>query len=242
MQVASSDDLALLAATLHRLNVDFPTAAVMFAGTGLPHTPAVLRSAGVTHPDRLFMLEELPAALSWADATFAVVEPARRSGVAWHPDATAAVVAASGGYPAHLQLIAHRAWQYSPGPRIEPSDVDAAISQAQADIARRSLGPRWEAMPARQMEYLAALSVAGGRAMSNAVARSLGRSVTEVSSLRDDLIREGDIYSPQRGWVALTVPTFANFILARYDEAREQTDAAMLTLQQIQHNLSTPKP
>ena len=48
MQVASPADLALLAATLHRLNVDHPSSAVVFAGTGLPHTPEALRSAGVT--------------------------------------------------------------------------------------------------------------------------------------------------------------------------------------------------
>lgn len=43
LQVASGPDLALLAATLHRLDVDHTSAAVLFAGTGLPFTPNVLR-------------------------------------------------------------------------------------------------------------------------------------------------------------------------------------------------------
>lgn len=144
MQVASAGDLALLAATLHRLNVDHPQAAVVFAGTGLPHTPAVLRTSGVTHPDRLFVLEELPIALSDLDSTFAVVEPARRVGVAWHPDAAAAVVAASNGYPAHLQLFAHEAWTSAAGPQsIEVADIEVALPRALAEISRRTLGPRW---------------------------------------------------------------------------------------------------
>lgn len=61
MQVTSAADLALLAATLHRLNVDHPAAPVVFAGTGLPHVPSVLRSAGVTHPDRLFVRRIFPS-------------------------------------------------------------------------------------------------------------------------------------------------------------------------------------
>lgn len=83
MQEASASDLALLAATLHLLTVDHRDAAVLFAGTGLPHTPDALRLARVTHPDRLFLLEELPVSLAREDALFEVVEPARRLGVRW---------------------------------------------------------------------------------------------------------------------------------------------------------------
>ena len=39
---------ALLAAALQRLNADYPQATVLFAGSGLPHMPEVLRAAGVT--------------------------------------------------------------------------------------------------------------------------------------------------------------------------------------------------
>ena len=82
-----AEALASLAATLHRLNVDHPKASVMFAGTGLPHVPEVLRTAGVTHPDRLFLVEHLSVTLAERDAVYAVVEPARRVGVLWQPEA-----------------------------------------------------------------------------------------------------------------------------------------------------------
>lgn len=237
MQVAAPGDLALLAATLHRLNVDHPSAAVLFAGTGLPHTPGALKAAGVTHPDRLFVLEQLPVALEPADATYAVVEPARRVGVGWHPQAAAAVVTASNGYPAHLQLFAHAAWTQAPGPHtIEPEDVQRALPQAEDEISRRTLGPRWEAMPDRQMEYLAALALHGGRAASSAIAHTLGRSLQELSSVRDDLIREGDIYSPQRGHVALAVPIFGPFILRHYEQARTHAEIELLSLQAMRRN------
>lgn len=100
-------------------------------------------------------------------------------------------------------------------------------------------------MPDRQMEYLAALALNGGRAASNAIARSLDRTLPELSSLRDDLIREGDIYSPQRGYVALTMPIFSSFVLARYEHARTVAEIDLLSLEQMRRNrdhTATPRP
>lgn len=156
LQVASGPDLALLAATLHRLNVDHPSPAVLFAGTGLPSTPNVLLKAGVTHPDRLFVLESIPLTLEYDDARYAVVEPARQAGVAWTPEAAAAVVEASNGYPAHLQLFAHAIWTAAAGPvQIAVADVEAALPQIADMLERRTLGlagtgsatDRWSSWP-----------------------------------------------------------------------------------------------
>jgi len=237
VQVASHSDLALLAATLQRLNVDHPRSAVVFAGTGLPHTPEVLRAAGVTHPDRLFLLEQLSVALTGADAAYAIIEPARRIGVSWHPDAAAAVVKASGGYPAHLQQFAHTVWTTAPGPStITTGDVTRALPRIEADLDRRTLGPRWDRMAERQMEYLAALAVHGGRATTNVIAATLDRTAQELSWIRQDLIREGDIYAPQRGHVTLAVPIFAPYVLAHYERARATADTALLSLTDLLRN------
>ena len=71
------------------------------------------------------------------DARYAVVEPARRAGVAWTPEAAIAVVEASNGYPAHLQLFAHTIWTTAPGPdQITAADVEAALPQI-ADLLER---------------------------------------------------------------------------------------------------------
>lgn len=168
LQVASNADLALLAATLHRLNVDYPASAVVFAGTGLPHTSEVLRTAGVTHPDRLFLLEQLSVSLTDPDAAYAIIEPARRVGVSWEPDAAAAIVRASNGDPAHLQQFAHTVWRTAAGPdTITIDDVRRALPLVEADLNHRTLGPRWERMTDRQMEYLTALALHGGRAVTS---------------------------------------------------------------------------
>lgn len=243
MQEASASDLALLAATLHRLTVDHRTAAVLFAGTGLPHTPDVLRVARVTHPDRLFLLEELPVALAREDALFAVVEPARRLGVRWDPQAAAEVVDASNGYPAHVQMFAHEAWLAAAGPGlISLDEARAGLAQAHDDLARRTLGPRWRAMPDRQMEYIVALALHGGSSTTGRIARTLGRSVQELSKVRDALIREGDLYSVQRGHIALAVPIFGSYALAEYESARADAVVELLGLDQMRRNAGGSGP
>ena len=142
MQAASGADLALVAATLHRLNVDHPAAVVLFAGTGLPFTAESLRKAGVTHPDRLFILQDIPLTLDAADARYAVIEPAREAGVAWEPEAADRLVDLSNGYPAHLQLFADAAWAAAPGPNtITLDDVRSSLPTVGAQLERRTLGP-----------------------------------------------------------------------------------------------------
>lgn len=231
MQVARPNDLALLAATLHRLNVDHPQAVVIFAGSGLPHTSETLRKAGVTHPDRLFAEEHIPLTLSKEDAAYAVVAPAQHEGVTWHPQAVDAVVSASNGYPAHLQLMAHTIWGEAPGPdRIEPADAQRALPLAAAQIARRTLGPRWDRMPDRQREYMAALATAGGNATARELEVILGRAQKQSSRVRETLIEEGDIYAPRRGHVHMTVPLFARYILTEYETGRLESSEADILL------------
>jgi hypothetical protein len=73
------------------------------------------------------------------------------------------------------------------------------------------------------------------------VARTLGRSLQELSSVRQDLLREGDIYSPQRGHVALAVPLFASFILAHYEHARDDAETNLLSLPAMHGNRGRPR-
>lgn len=238
MQVASAADLALLAAVLHRLNVNHPLAAVVFAGTGLPHTAQVLRAAGVTHPDRLFVVEPIPLALAHEDARYAVIEPARRAGVLWEPAAADRVVAVSNGYPAHLQLFADAAWRAAPGPgQVTLADVEVSVPMAASQLERRTLGPRWDRISDRQMEFMAALALLGGQATSAQLALALGREQRELSWIREELIAEGDVYSPKRGQLNMAVPLFRDYVLSRYETLRGEADTHLLALEQMSANL-----
>lgn len=237
MQVASATDLALLAAALHRLNVEHPKATVLFAGTGLAFTPDVLRKAGVTHPDRLFMLESIPLTLQYNDARYALVEPAQQAGVGWTHEAVDAVVRASNGYPAHLQLFADMIWIEAAGPaHITLADVESAFPKIAAQLERRTLGPRWDRITDREMEFLAALALHRGQASTATLAVTLGRTQQELSWLRRELMAEGDVYSPKRGHLAMSLPVFNRFILSRYEDARPDASTRLLSLQEMLAN------
>jgi AAA ATPase domain len=145
MQVAAPADLALLAAALQRLNADHPGAGVLFAGSGLPHMPEVLRRAQVTHPDRLFDIRQVPLTLSSADARYALIEPAQRlRQVHWEPEAAGLIVDATNGYPAHLQLFADHAWRAADpdADTITVTDAQHALRSAAEELEERTLGPR----------------------------------------------------------------------------------------------------
>lgn len=87
LQVAAAKGPAATGGQADRHNVEHPQAAVTFPGTGLPHVPTVQRAAGVTHPDRLFLIEELAPTLEPTEALDAIIEPARQTRVALDSDA-----------------------------------------------------------------------------------------------------------------------------------------------------------
>jgi hypothetical protein len=152
-------------------------------------------------------------------------------------------VVASNGYPAHLQVFAHAAWLAAAGPdTITSVDVETAIPRAAGQIERRTLGPRWDRMADRQMEFLAALAVNGGRASSSELALTLGRTQKDLSWIREVLIEEGDVYAPKRGQLALAVPLFGPYVLAHYEQARAEASTPLLSLSQMRHHLGLPAP
>ena len=50
---------------------------------------------------------------------------------------------------------------------------------------------------------------------TGAVAAHLGKPAGNLSVARDQLLKKGLIYSPDRGLVSFTVPRFGEFILGR---------------------------
>jgi len=221
LQVAADDDLSFLAVVLQRLNVDYPAARVAFVATALPHVYNVLAAAGVTHADRLFPGERIPIALPTHEATSAIVTPALQAGVVWDPTAAAAIVEASNGYPAHLQLMASHTWENAAEgtSTLIASDAQAGIRSALASIEVSHFAEIWGTLPIAQRRYLHALADLGGEARTAELVDALGvRSATDLSYLREELLRKGVIHSPRYGLVALTTPAMAGYITARAAE------------------------
>lgn len=221
LQVVSSEDVALLSATLHRLNVEHPEAAVAFCGTGLPHTMSHLRKAGVTHPERLYTETRVDTRLSEEAARAAIRVPAQAQGVTWQASAIDGVVELANRYPAHLQMFADEAWAQAVGPdQITEQDLRLAAPVVLDRLEQQAYGPRWDEMPDREREYLVAVSVAAsehGYATSEQVEAALERPAKASSEPRDALIQAGDLYSPRRGHIALTTPLLGKFAQNSYD-------------------------
>lgn len=240
LQVAAPADIAVTAAALHRLNVDHPDAPVVMIATGLPSVPKALRDAGVTHPDRLFNVITLPGHLTGDAAGAALIEPAAAHGVLWEPEALAAIIEVTGGYPAHLQLFAHHTWVAAPGPnRIRLKDAHEGIRRGANEVERRSFGPHWNELPPREQEFITAVAVAGGQAPIRVIATALGRTTKDLSDLRDTLIKKGDIYSPARALIALSTPLFADYAVAHYEETRTDASIALVALDDLKASLGS---
>ena len=73
--------------------------------------------------------------------------------------------------------------------------MQRAIPSAAEQIGLRALGPRWERMPDRQMEYLAALAVNGGATTSRELATTLGRAQQASITVRQDSARPDSMLS-----------------------------------------------
>ena len=217
IQVADPADLALLAAVLQQASIHHPDSPLLFAGSGLPHTFAALKAAGVTHPDRLFRVETLPVALEEQDAKLALVAPAKSRGVYWEPAALDRALEFTQGYPAHLQLLAAEAWKRAPGPeQLTLDDVEAAIPTVAQRLETATLEPRWDELSDRAREYLMAVALTGPEARTAEVAAVLDRAQKQLSVVRAELIREGDLVAIRHGRIQFASPLFAQYVRARY--------------------------
>jgi hypothetical protein len=116
------------------------------------------------------------------------------------------------------------------------ADARAGEASAENRLSRQSLSPRLSDLSGRKLEYLTAIAVNGGRAATGALAATLGRTPQDLSWLRDELIRDGDVYGPTRGYVALSVPVFGRFLLANYEAARELSDTQLLPIEEMAVN------
>lgn len=214
MQDLPNDDLAAICGASHEASQrDLPVAVV---GAGLPSLPAVLTEAK-TYAERLFTYRRVGALVD-VDAASALTVPAAREQVFWSEEAVEVTVEAAAGYPYFLQVYGADIWNHAPGSPITVADARTGVAIAQRDLDTGLYGSRWDRATPGERRYLMTLSQVGGDrgAASGHVADALGRRQRDLSQVRDQLIRKGLLYAPERGRVAFTVPGMAAFIL-RHD-------------------------
>jgi hypothetical protein len=210
MQDLDGAELAAVAAASHEAGQRGLPFVVVAAG--LPSLPVALTEAK-SYAERLFEYRRI-GPLDGEAAQAALVVPAAAQGVDWTPEAVDRVRGVSAGYPYFLQVFAKETWDFAGASPIDDDDAGVGIEAGTADLDVGFYGTRWERATAAQRTYLRAVAETNGdRPASTAdVARRLGRRPSDLSVARDQLIKKGLLFAPDRGTIAFTVPGMADYI------------------------------
>ena len=212
LQEASVDDLAALNVALHNLGQDSFPVPVVFVGAGLPSLPAVLADA-TSYAERLYDYRQI-GLLDEVATVSALTVPAGARGVKWEQPALEAAVNATRGYPYFIQACGSHVWTARATDIITLDDATIGIASARREIDQGLYQSRWERATPAQRAFMAAMALDGEApaSMADLVSRLHKRRTTDLSVNRHKLILNGLIYTPERGFVAFTVPGMANFI------------------------------
>lgn len=151
--------------------------------------------------------------LDAAAATAALCLPAEREGVAITPGAIADILRQTEGYPYFLQEWGKHSWNVADASPIEADDALRATDEALADLDASFFRVRFERLSPSEKTYMRAMADLGpGPHRSGEIAERMGRKVTTVAPIRNDLIAKGMLFSPGHGETAFTVPLFDGFM------------------------------
>lgn len=209
MQDLELTELAAAASAAHETSQrDLP---FVLIGAGLPGLPVALTEAK-SYSERLFEYLSIGSLDSTAAST-ALIRPAEARGVRWSERATRLVLDSSGGYPYFLQVYGKSSWDYAESSPIDFKDAGVGIEAGHKELDVGFYGSRWERATPGQKTYLRAVAKDGdGPSLSSEVAKRLRRRSSDVSVARDQLIKKGLIYAPDRGSIAFTAPGMADYI------------------------------
>jgi hypothetical protein len=213
LQEATAEELTAVNTAVHQLGQAAEPLPVSFVGAGLPSLPAQLADA-TSYAERLY--DYRPIGLLGPEAARnALVKPSEGLGVEWTTEALDAALALASGYPYFLQAVGKHVWDAARRSPITPEDVQVGGELARSEVDEGLYRSRWERATPAQRELLRALGEVGGEApatMSDLVAATGKRRVSDLSVARNELIKKGLVYAPERGLLAFTVPGMSEFI------------------------------
>ena len=209
LQYVEEEQLAILISALHRCaRQQLP---ITLIGAGLPQLRGRMGKAK-SYAERLF---EFPVvgALDKESATVAIVRPAEAEDVKIAADAVAEIIQRTKGYPYFLQEWSKHAWDCAENSPITFSDVDKASVVAVAALDDSFFRVRFDRLTPSEKKYLRAMADLGpGPHRSGDIAERLGRHVRNVAPVRNNLIKNGMIWSPNHGDTGFTAPLFDQFM------------------------------
>lgn len=210
VQYLSKEDLGALIVAVHRANQeDLP---IIFFGVGLPQVAGIMGNTK-SYAERLFLFVQVDH-LDKAAAFDAIRLPVEKEGESITDAGLEAIFAHTQGYPYFLQEWGFHAWKVAQASPIDVPDIDAATQAAIHRLDESFFRVRLDRLTLTEKAYVQAMAglPEGPPYRSKDVAAALGKTVNQISSARDGIIKKGMAYSPAHGDIAFTVPMFAAYL------------------------------
>jgi AAA ATPase domain len=210
LQYVQEAELAALITALHRCAQR--RVPVVLVGAGLPQLRGRMGNAK-SYAERLFDFP-MVGPLQPEAAAQAITKPLQHVGIAIDDEAVNEIVLATHGYPYFLQEWGKHAWDEADASPISLNDVKVATQSTVATLDESFFRVRFDRLTPSEKKYLRAMAALGpGPHRSGDIADCLGRKVTALGPVRNQLVAKGMIWSPNHGDTAFTVPLFDTFML-----------------------------
>jgi AAA ATPase domain len=219
IQYIQKGDLGALIMALHKISQrQLP---VLLFGGGLPQL-AKLAGDAKSYAERLFDYPPI-GPLDDVSARRALAAPAEREGVLYSDEALDYIVEQTGGYPFFLQVWGSHCWECAARSPIALADARKASANAITALDDNIFRVRLARLTERQKAYARAMAELGDAPCNSSdVAAVLGLTPSQSAPIRDELIKKGMAYSPERGLVGFTVPKFGEFMRRSMDAPRRR--------------------
>jgi hypothetical protein len=209
IQYFDQKEMGALIMAMHRMQQrQLP---LVLLGAGLPILPG-LAGDSKSYAERLFGFPEV-GALSVADSTTALREPAEAVGITFKRDALRRIFRLTRGYPYFLQEWGYQSWNAASSSPITLGVVEKATVAVIPRLDQNFFRVRYDRLTPSERHFLRAMAELGpGAQRTGDIAGAMKTRITNLGPVRARLIRKGMVYSPAHGDIAFTVPLFDQFL------------------------------
>lgn len=210
VQFADATQFRAVISALHRATQR--SMPITLVAAGLPQIPKLTGEAR-SYAERLFTFP-LIGNLSEADATTALVEPARAQEVGFDNNAIIAALEWTAGYPFYIQQLGKHAWNLATESPIGVEVIERAEPAAQTALDQTMYEVRIQRATNTERRYMRAMAELGsGPYRSGDIAGNVGRPTTALSPVRQSLLEKGLIYATEDyGHIDFTAPRFDEYL------------------------------
>lgn len=215
IQYLSQKELGALIMAMHKMQQkQLP---LVLLAAGLPVLPG-MAGESKSYAERLFNFPDI-GALSEADASKALRDPARNVDVEFDDDALREVFRLTHGYPYFIQEWGYQSWNMTAASPITLEIVCNATAEVIRRLDRNFFRVRYDRLTPGEKNFLRAMAHLGsGSHRTGDIATALKMTVKGIGPVRSKLIKKGMIYSPAHGDMAFTVPLFDEFMIRAIPE------------------------